>query len=472
MSIRGTPSTPIIIVDDRDDNIVYKGHWNQDDDSSDFKILFDGTGTYGVDVGANASFTFVGSYIAVYAQVDPDELSVLDISLDNGTQKGSFNSSTFSGEVIDGYHIMLWESSRNLEDTNHTIVLTQTAVDTRPGLTFDFFVYIPTKSTKMSDDTSFLVDDRDPGVVYGENGWNEYDLATPPINHTLSYTSAPGCELNYTFQGTGISMYGMLESSVNGGTTLDLEVTIDDQEPSTFQLPLPDSVSYGSRYFIMKDLGYGNHTVKVKNTNNETVDFDYFLVTAGTPPPTSSSVTASATNTPTTAPNSGEDHSVPVGPIVGGVLGALAFLVLIAAWLFWIYRKKKRKAQRIYHSEEDLIQRADPFPYSPPPSDSLGPTTATSPTSAERKGLVVLSATHLGPTSGKSPNSTSASSLQGSSSRSTWRDTSPASAGITPNVGSGGTRSSVAPTSSSSAVPYVDSGIRFDLRPPPVYTEA
>jgi len=62
MSIQGTPSTPIIIVDDRDDNIVYKGHWNQDDDSSDFKILFDGTGTYGVDVGANASFTFVGEY--------------------------------------------------------------------------------------------------------------------------------------------------------------------------------------------------------------------------------------------------------------------------------------------------------------------------------------------------------------------------------------------------------------------------
>ncbi|KAK7452185.1 hypothetical protein VKT23_012288 [Stygiomarasmius scandens] len=97
MSIQGTPSTPIIIVDDRDDNIVYKGRWNQDDDSS--KILFGGTGTYGVDVGANASFTFVGSYIAVYAQVDPDELSALDISLDDGTQKGSFNSSTFSGEV-------------------------------------------------------------------------------------------------------------------------------------------------------------------------------------------------------------------------------------------------------------------------------------------------------------------------------------------------------------------------------------
>jgi len=37
----------------------------------------------------------------------------------------------------------------------------------------------------MNEDTALLVDSRDPGIVYGESGWSEYDLTTLAINHAL-----------------------------------------------------------------------------------------------------------------------------------------------------------------------------------------------------------------------------------------------------------------------------------------------
>ncbi|THU81833.1 hypothetical protein K435DRAFT_467444 [Dendrothele bispora CBS 962.96] len=244
----------------------------------------------------------------------------------------------------------------------------------------------------------FLFDDRDPGIVYGDTGWNTYDLAVPPINHTLSYTNGPGCELTYTFQGTGISMYGMLDASDHGGTTLDLEVTVDDQAPTQFQPPLPSSsFNYGNRYFLLKDLEYGNHTVKVKNTNNETVEFDYFLVTPGTAPLTltaSTSTTPSATNTPDPVAKDGDKRSTPVGAIVGGVMGGLVLLGLIGAFLVWMKRRNRKAQQRVYHSEEDLIPHTEPFPYSAAPSGQQA--SGTSPISTGQKGRVVLTANTSG----------------------------------------------------------------------------
>jgi len=126
----------------------------------------------------------------------------------------------------------------------------------------------------------------------------------------------------------------MLKSSDHSGTSLDLEVTIDESHVhSSFHY----LVSYENRYFLMKDLG----------------------------------------------PSSGEDRSVHADRIMSGVLGVLASLGLIGAWLL---RNKRKARQCIYHLEEgesrsDLqasVQHraflADPFPYSPPPSNSLVPT--------------------------------------------------------------------------------------------------
>ncbi|KAK7452170.1 hypothetical protein VKT23_012273 [Stygiomarasmius scandens] len=59
----------------------------------------------------------------------------------------------------------------------------------------DFFVHTPTQATELEEDTTFFVDDRDPGVSYVDGqagaGREEDDLAAPPLNHTLTSTSGP-----------------------------------------------------------------------------------------------------------------------------------------------------------------------------------------------------------------------------------------------------------------------------------------
>ncbi|KAF5353811.1 hypothetical protein D9758_010601 [Tetrapyrgos nigripes] len=205
-----------------------------------------------------------------------------------------------------GLHILIWESTRVLTDAPHTLVVTKTASDDVDGqsLLIDFFVYVPTDRSEAGKITKWFVDDSDPGVVYGDHGggrgWEtqtqDNNDVTSPTNDTLTSATGQGSVMSYSFLGTGISRHGILQSSIHGAPTLNLNVTIDDQSAQQFQPGLPS------------DLEYGNHTVsytvKVVNTN-EILGFDYFLVMAGVSSPSSS--------VPAPSGSSGSEDSVDTG---------------------------------------------------------------------------------------------------------------------------------------------------------------
>ncbi|KAF5353822.1 hypothetical protein D9758_010574 [Tetrapyrgos nigripes] len=489
--IQSSSSRPLVIVDDQDDSIEYSGSWSPKGDD----ISFQGTATGTTQVGATLKFDFVGSYVAVYAAVDSGVVlstSAVTFSLDNDTQKGTYDVKSSrdgdeSAAAQDGYHILIWESTRDLADKNHTLVLTRTAADDIDGesLLIDFLVYVPTENTEFGERMTLFVDDRDPGIVYGEagggQGWENYDLATPVLNHTLMTTTAPGSVMSYSFLGTGIGMYGLLDSSSDGNVndTLNLTAAIDDQPVQQYHLGLPSLVGYGVQFFQLKDLEHGNHTVTVTNTNNLTLDFDYFLVTPGVAPATTASP-SNPTGNPGDTSDSSSGRSVPVGVIVGGVVGALVLVGFVGALLVWLRRRRNPKRS---FSADNLL--SDDVAVAPSPylvsslehssSSAGGAAPVASGWNRQPRAFFSKGRPQVASGNVEALSASTNEKLGGAGST----DASTVDSGQSPTaLASTGTmraesqvRASTITNGTSSQQPYVDSGLRFDARPPPLYTE-
>ncbi|KAG8797974.1 hypothetical protein FRC19_003840 [Serendipita sp. 401] len=137
-----------------------------------------------------------------------------------------------------------------------------------------------------------IVDDMDPNIVYGGDGWvamnQPYSVTTNDFNSTLHHASINGLTIRYPFRGTGITVYGTISLPCCYGTP-GSTYSIDGGTPVRFnssgEVSYPDpKISYSHiPFYRSPQLSYGDHSIlitvdNVSDAAKRRYFFDFFLV--------------------------------------------------------------------------------------------------------------------------------------------------------------------------------------------------
>ncbi|KAJ7055767.1 hypothetical protein C8F01DRAFT_1157632 [Mycena amicta] len=362
-------SANLAVVDDDDLRVVYSGGWDKAGSSEEFAS----TTHCSTTVGSTASFTFVGTSVTVYGTYASNSiLATFSFVLDNSPSgQGTFTPP--ANTTSDVHHFPFFNSG-TLTNASHTLVIRQTAVDTRCILFLDFITYTPTTGGA----STYFVDDRDTNIVY-QPAWSMFG-AEQDFMHTSQSSPSAGAKLTYTFEGRGISYYG----GDTAGNKTKASIALDGGPPTIF-VPPPTAGVVNNKYYDSGVLADGKHTLVVTAVNDDPIWVDYLLVvppliSASSPsPPTSSSTTtttgsagaggtsstttssagaggtsttstrsagASGTSSPDTNPVH-RSSSSKAGPIAGGVIGGIFLLVCVAFLALFCVRRRQRRQDGI-----------------------------------------------------------------------------------------------------------------------------
>ncbi|KAJ7210581.1 hypothetical protein B0H12DRAFT_979339, partial [Mycena haematopus] len=122
-------------VDERDPLVDYGGTWNDAGDPSEFN----GTTKWSPTQGSTASLTFVGTSVTVFGTVgaiSPPQAS-LSFLVDNSIT-GTYTPPNNLASNI--HHEALW-TSPTLNDSSHTLVITQTTAQSVGVIFLDYMMY-------------------------------------------------------------------------------------------------------------------------------------------------------------------------------------------------------------------------------------------------------------------------------------------------------------------------------------------
>ncbi|KAK7461015.1 hypothetical protein VKT23_008943 [Stygiomarasmius scandens] len=267
-----------------------------------------------------------------------------------------------------------------------------------PLLVFDYAIATVAELEELRGQT-ILVDDSNSEIQW-VGAWQErrnYTLfsgvtlprgdsrnpvPTRPHGNGTHESDSVGASMVFQFQGSSILVAGIapinrtVESFAPGPVLsppvsdflLELNVTLDGTSHSVVFTNGGLSQPGGSPhfpYFRNDSLEEGNHTLimTVKNvTGNTSVVVDYitykpsFATLQNKPnfPPINldNNTTSAPSPTSTPPPNPG-DKSNNVGAIAGGVVGGVAFLVLLVLG-FWLLRRKREKQIRHLHKHDSM----------------------------------------------------------------------------------------------------------------------
>ncbi|PPQ72214.1 hypothetical protein CVT26_006969 [Gymnopilus dilepis] len=242
------------------------------------------------------------------------------------------------------------------------------------------------------------LDDRNPSIIYS-TGWNQAGSALE-FNKTTTWTAVAGSTAKFTFQGTGVGVFGTVGKKLPKSIAPVSEYSIDGSAPVTFTADPKAVVQTSQAFFQSPLLPDGVHTLTVTNklaSDPLFLDFLMVLADSDTPLPSSisltsaSSTSASSTSatsssssatssssvsttsssssssvptltvTSTVAPSTtspapsttadsdttGATKSSNTGAIVGGIIAAVVGVTIIVfAILFWYRRHKRRNEFR------------------------------------------------------------------------------------------------------------------------------
>jgi len=179
------------------------------------------------------------------------------------------------------------------------------------------------------------VENTDSSILYA-GPWNTTPVVAtqPNFDSTLHSTNSPNASLVYSFTGTFIAVYGLYHP----GPTPNVSFTVDSGPPAPLLNP-PAQISSDisqSLFYQSPILPSQSHTLTVNVGENNQGEFtvDYLLVqTAATSstatPPAASSTLAS------------KSSSVNVGAIAGGVLGAVAIIIILVIAIVYILQRNR-----------------------------------------------------------------------------------------------------------------------------------
>ncbi|OCH86777.1 hypothetical protein OBBRIDRAFT_204369 [Obba rivulosa] len=121
-SFMTTTSPSVVDLDDGDNHIVFTGAWVHQVGDPPNPLAFDNTLTYTEEVGATASFTFVGTSVSIIGALGPIgtccESSTY--AIDGGTPGSYVNTTTTE---FTGYGVQYY-TSPSLQEGQHTLLIT------------------------------------------------------------------------------------------------------------------------------------------------------------------------------------------------------------------------------------------------------------------------------------------------------------------------------------------------------------
>ncbi|TBU59942.1 hypothetical protein BD310DRAFT_365384 [Dichomitus squalens] len=199
-----------------------------------------------------------------------------------------------------------------------------------------------------------------------------YVQAAIPSAHNKSVAdiTVPKWSFQYQFTGTRISLYGVVIPWISGALPT-AQYAVDGQSQNISSAPNTTRTLLGVNFYTSDWFPNGTHMLTV-NVTTATEDgpylFDYLSIDTTNPPAanntaaTNSTASASSSSTSTTSSSSStasssgtalgasthSKSSVPIAPLVGGVIGGLALLALIAFGAWWMWKKHRTEGVSTY----------------------------------------------------------------------------------------------------------------------------
>ncbi|KAF8155938.1 hypothetical protein B0H34DRAFT_659542 [Crassisporium funariophilum] len=360
-----------VIIDDNGGQFQYAGgEWTL----STLEQWFGATSWYpgfavdGTEFGS-FTFTFEGTSVAFIGNT-PDSQAVLfqtaTVSIDGGTP---YNI-TYGDVPPPAYR--QWYQSPTLADGPHTIRMGHLAMTA-----VDFALVRVGSQTPLSGKRVFV--DNDNAAFKYDGTWSretgQFNAGSLPdgfpVGNSTHRTSTPGSTMTFRFSGTAASIYGIFDWANIGrlAATYTLDGVTDAQNyvvtAATPQHLNNDGQASNFLLFSYDSLPSGDHTLVINVTNcvSQTFMLDYITyspsfsslaampnLTATVTPPSSSSLPNPSTSPSSTAPSTSQvsqneiSKKAPVGVIVGGVVGGLVLLALLAFLLIWIRKRRRAKS--------------------------------------------------------------------------------------------------------------------------------
>ncbi|KAG8699711.1 hypothetical protein FRC09_006448, partial [Ceratobasidium sp. 395] len=327
---------------------------------------FDGTYTYTQTSGASLIYFFRGSAIRYFADLGPHRGYVF-VSVDN-TLGDTYNADSithyyqrllFGVDGLDtGDHQLIISNAGPIIDANNTIAgldyLSVTPHNDKDGI--KPVTLGPGASSVPAD--AVIVDDNDGGDSVTYSGeWQTLPSAPRSavyFKDTLHSTKNPGDSCTFKFTGTGVWYF---TDYFTGNAAVD--ISVDGVRVETVLTASAGGIGLTQRLAWSKtDLADGPHNVTLTHAgggNYASLDFFMYLPSSGgTASSTSSSASSTSTSTSTSTPtptNALEtliySSQLPIGAIIGGSVGALAILVLFAAFLIYMRYQRQNTAKPV-----------------------------------------------------------------------------------------------------------------------------
>ncbi|KAF8512774.1 hypothetical protein JB92DRAFT_259904 [Gautieria morchelliformis] len=199
----------------------------------------------------------------------------------------------------------------------------------------------------VAEDVTIVIDDSDPSIKHLTGEWMHF-TGSGYYNHTETLTHDAGATSMYTFNGTGISVFGTQCIPAGGNTTVST-YTLDNKSPSKYTVPARVACNENFvKFFSSPPLAHGLHTLIITNLNaNAWYFLDYLQVTKPGP---ASNGTVSSVSSPSSPSSSLQASSstgttkLATGVIVGSAIGAAVVVSMLFLAVIW-WRRRRQVSQ-------------------------------------------------------------------------------------------------------------------------------
>jgi hypothetical protein len=137
-----------------------------------------------------------GTSVSVYGTVRPLNGSEMVFTLDGAPPKAIDIQGDLSPGIL--YQEAFYHSG-TLDDKQHSLVMTQTAVTNHGTIYLDFLTYTPSENSSRSG-LQFLVDDQDDRIGFS-GGWTQTSQQIGATMRTISSANTSGSWFQYEFEG-------------------------------------------------------------------------------------------------------------------------------------------------------------------------------------------------------------------------------------------------------------------------------
>ncbi|KAG2032465.1 hypothetical protein BDR03DRAFT_873930 [Suillus americanus] len=318
-------SSVSFLLDDKSPLIHYDLTWapgTSGDSLADQSVYFRGTFQTSNVTGSVATFSFNGTAFWIYGAKRGNH-GTYTVTVDGANFAGN------SGQSNANLFQQVLFNQSGLTQGLHTVSITNTATG---NLYVDIDMVTWQTEFNGTQLVTEAVDDADPRFQYQEPAWNTNPTSVNLFNNGTGHsTSVSGASVTLTFTVTeSVSVFGTVGPG-NGLYTVSLDSQQATQYNATAYLTFYEVVLYHA-----DNLGAGQHQltfVNLPETNGQTLNIDYALLT-------SSSNSSSSSGSPGSSSGSPPSRALSSGAIAGIVVAVgVAFCASAAAFFF--YRRWK-----------------------------------------------------------------------------------------------------------------------------------